>query len=89
MIYLSYEHDTCDNCANKICLNNRLNRSWLSYLFELNLTHVSAASPFSLLGRVIDPELNLSLSKIFKKIMSTNHDFDQNLVFHSTFWKWS
>ena len=29
MIYLSCEHDTCDNCANGICLNNPLNWSWL------------------------------------------------------------
>ena len=35
MIYLSYEHGTCDNCANRICVNNLLNRSWLSDLFEL------------------------------------------------------
>ena len=46
MIYLSYEHDTCDYCADRIFLNNRLNRSWLSNLFELKLTHDSAVSSF-------------------------------------------
>ena len=36
MFNSSYEHDTCENYANRICLNNLLNRSdyFVIYLFE-------------------------------------------------------
>ena len=47
MIGSRYEHDTCENYANRICRNNLLNRSdyYVIYLFDLIL-NASAASSF-------------------------------------------
>ena len=58
----SYEHDTCENFANRICLNNLLNRSdyYVIYLFDLN-SNASTANSFNQMGLKSTNVTNVSI----------------------------